>query len=87
MKNMVLLQTSLLKNLITQIRNMSCILQDQNEKNDSSLSILRFVKSAPNVVKPCMQPLCELAQFSWIMETLNCSVMSKFFDDVCLLAL
>ena len=46
MKNMVLLQTSLLKNLITQIRNMSCILQDQNEKNDSSLSILRFVKSA-----------------------------------------
>ena len=36
-----------------------------------------------NVVKPCMQPLCKLAQFSWIMETLNCSVMSKFFDDVC----
>lgn len=36
-----------------------------------------------NVVKPCMQPLYDLAQFSWIMETLNCSVMSKFFDDVC----
>ena len=81
MKNMVLLQTSLLKNLITQIRNMSCILQDQNEKNDSSLSILRFVKSALNVVKPCTQPLCELAQFSWIMETLNCSVMSRCLAD------
>ena len=34
-----------------------------------------------NVVKPCTQPLCELAQFSWIMETLNCSVMSRRLAD------
>ncbi len=34
-----------------------------------------------NVVKPCTQPLCELAQFSWIMETLNCSVMSRCLAD------
>jgi hypothetical protein len=34
-----------------------------------------------NVVKPCTQPLCELAQFSRIMETLNCSVMSRCLAD------
>lgn len=34
-----------------------------------------------NVVKPCTQPLCELARFSWIMETLNCSVMSRCLAD------
>ena len=41
----------------------------------------RYNGSLLNVVKPCTQPLCELAQFSWIMETLNCSVMSRRLAD------
>lgn len=53
-----------------------------SERKERQLAIiLRFVKSALNVVKPCTQPLCELAQFSWIMETLNCSVMSRCLAD------
>ena len=31
--------------------------------------------------KPCTQLLCDLALFSWIMETLNCSVMSRCLAD------
>ena len=34
-----------------------------------------------NVENPCTQLLCDLAQFSWIMETLNCSVMSRCLAD------
>lgn len=34
-----------------------------------------------NMVKPCTQPLCDLEQFSWIMETLNCSVLSRYLTD------